>query len=415
MNTKQIRKITHNGREHWVLPSYTLPANVIMNGGLYPAAEIDAHYQGLEGTLAPLGHPVVDGQFVSAFSPEGINVGHVGAFNRNVKKAGNRVYLEKWLDVEVAQRSEAGRELIERVEALERGEDVPPIHTSVAVFLEQLEASSEQRKAGAEWVAKINAMDHDAILLHDVGAATPEQGVGLMVNADKAVPLAPNKGALAGETYREKEARLDRAVRVRFDGSGAWVADFTEAQVIVVTDRDGPMRFDYSDENGEISLSDAGTPVERETSWVAVIANSLKKIFKPHQARPDSSQKEGDMPLTPEEKAELTNDISKAVIANVGQAVAEAIKPVSDAVTTLQENHKALSDSLTANQRAEEEAKREAVAAKFGKEVAEKLAGNALDALYKQCGDAGTLGPGQLQPNAYQGAPDPITHFGGAK
>ena len=64
VNSKQIRKITHNEREHWVLPSYTLPANVIMNGGLYPASEIDAHYQGLEGTLAPLGHPQVDGQFV---------------------------------------------------------------------------------------------------------------------------------------------------------------------------------------------------------------------------------------------------------------------------------------------------------------------------------------------------------------
>lgn len=98
VNSQQIRKITHNGREHWVLPSYTLPANVVMNGGLYPASEIDAHYQGLEGTLAPLGHPQVDGQFVSAFSPEGINVGHVGAFNRNVKKSGNRIYLEKWVD-----------------------------------------------------------------------------------------------------------------------------------------------------------------------------------------------------------------------------------------------------------------------------------------------------------------------------
>ncbi|WP_216355727.1 hypothetical protein [Alcaligenes faecalis] len=112
VNSQQIRKVMHNNREHWVLPSYTLPANVVMNGGLYPASEIDAHYQGLEGTLAPLGHPQVDGQFVSAFSPEGINVGHVGAFNRNVKKSGNRVYLEKWVDVDVAQRTEEGRALL---------------------------------------------------------------------------------------------------------------------------------------------------------------------------------------------------------------------------------------------------------------------------------------------------------------
>ena len=64
--------------------------------------------------------------------------------------------------------------MLERVAAIERGEDVPPIHTSVAVFLDQLEANAEQKAQGIEWVAKINAMDHDAILLHEVGAAQPE-------------------------------------------------------------------------------------------------------------------------------------------------------------------------------------------------------------------------------------------------
>ncbi|MFU5280300.1 hypothetical protein ACM7YY_36870, partial [Pseudomonas aeruginosa] len=73
-----------------------------------------------------------------------------------------------------------------------------------------------QRAQGAEWVADIQSMDHDAILLHEVGAATPEQGVGLMVNADQAVPLQPNSGALVGESYREREQRLDRAAKERF-------------------------------------------------------------------------------------------------------------------------------------------------------------------------------------------------------
>lgn len=125
VNSASIRRETHNGREHLVLPSYTLPAGVIMNGGLYTAEQIDKHYPGLEGTLAPLGHPMVDGKFVSAFSPEGINAAHVGAWNRNVKKSGNRVYMEKWVDVEFAKSTEGGRELLQRVEALEKGEDVP--------------------------------------------------------------------------------------------------------------------------------------------------------------------------------------------------------------------------------------------------------------------------------------------------
>ena len=47
VNSASIRRETHNGREHIVMPSYTLPSGVIMNRGLYPAAEIDAHYQEL--------------------------------------------------------------------------------------------------------------------------------------------------------------------------------------------------------------------------------------------------------------------------------------------------------------------------------------------------------------------------------
>ena len=55
VNSKQIRRFEYNGREHIALPSYTLPAGVVMNGGLYTAEEIDANYQGLEGgqSLAP--------------------------------------------------------------------------------------------------------------------------------------------------------------------------------------------------------------------------------------------------------------------------------------------------------------------------------------------------------------------------
>ena len=401
VNSKQIRKVTHNSREHWVLPSYTLPANVIMNGGLYPASEIDAHYQGLEGTLAPLGHPQVDGQFVSAFSPEGINVGHVGAFNRNVKKAGNRVYLEKWIDVEVAARTPEGQELLERVEALSRGDDVPPIHTSVAVFLERLEANEEQQAAGAEWVAKITGMDHDAILLHEVGAATPEQGVGLMVNADQARPLQANSGALVGESFREREQRLDRAAKERFtQGTDeyAWVADFTDTQAVIVRNGGQAEVFGYKTEGGKVVFEDAGTPVQRQESWVAIVANSLKKakdkFFNP-QARP-AINKEGDMPITPEERAELVKETGAAVAANM----AEQLKPITEAIQALQTNQQSLADQLTANAKAEEAEKRKAVAAVHGDIVANALSGEPLDAMFKSLGTAAPLAPGHIQTNA---------------
>lgn len=415
VNKKSIRRESYNGREHLVLPSYTLPAGVVMNGGLYTAEQIDKHYQKLEGTLAPLGHPTVNGEFVSAFSPEGINVGHIGAWNRNVKKVGNRIYIEKWVDVEFAASTEGGRRLLERVEAIESGEDVTPIHTSVAAFLERLEPNSEQSKQGIQWVANIKDFDHDAILLDEVGAATPEKGVGLMVNADLATVLQPNEGALVGESYREREQRLDRAARERFgtaDDEWVYVSDFTDSQVIIVGKNIGPRVYNYTQEGDKITFDGEGTPVVRQESWIVTTVNKIRDIFNP-QARPASTkrQEEGDMPLTPEEKAELVKDIGEAVT----NSVAEQLKPLTQKVDALEANHKALSDALTANSRAEEQAKRDAVAAKFGAEVAEGLTGNALEALYKQCQSAAGLAPNSSGAPATDqvGAPDPNTYFVG--
>lgn len=413
VNSQQIRRETYNGREHWVIPSRTLPFGCVMNGGLYEREQIEANYQTLEGTLAPLGHPTVNGQFVSAFSPEGINVGHVGAWNRNVSIEGNRVYVEKWLDIEVAQRTEDGQRLLDRLDALEKGEG-EPIHTSVAAFVERLEPNNIQKEQGAQWVAKIASLDHDAILLDEPGAATPADGVGLMVNADQAQPLQANTGALVGESFREREQRLDRAAKQRFAPGTedyAWVADFTETQAVIVRNGGAAEVYSYKTEGGKVVFDDTGTPVQRQESWVTVVANSIKKIFNP-QARP-AVNKEGEMPLTPEEKAELTQDISKAVAANM----AEALKPITDKVDKLQANHQALADTLTANQKAEEDEKRKAVAAKYGEVVANALFSDALDAMFKSLGEPAPLaGNSANDSNANSLAvTDYAAHFGGAK
>ncbi|PQV86512.1 hypothetical protein [Cronobacter sakazakii] len=410
VNSQSIRRETYNGREHLVLPSYTLPANVVMNGGLYPASEIDAHYQGLEGTLAPLGHPTVNGQFVSAFSPEGINVGHIGAWNRNVKKSGNRIYAEKWVDVQVANQSEGGRELLERVAAIERGDDVPPIHTSVAVFLDQLEASEQQKAQGIEWVAKINAMDHDAILLHEVGAAQPEQGVGLMVNADQAKSIKTNSGALVGESYRERERRLEKAARDKFatgPDDYAWIADFTDSQAIVIRNGGDAQVYGYTSDGGLITFDDTGTKVARQESWVAIVANKFKSLFTPQDAPATNHKTEGDMPLTKEELEQIGSMIGEAVATNTEKA----IKPLSEKVEALQANQEKLTETLTANSRAEEQTKRAAVAAKHGEVVANALSGEALDAMFKSLGEAAPLGNNSAQNQAETGAPSVAEYF----
>ena len=410
VNSQSIRRETYNGREHVVIPSYTLPANVIMNREFYPEAEIAANYQSMEGTIAPLGHPTVDGHHVSAFSPEGLCTGFIGAWNRNVSLKGNRVYSEKWVDVERAMESPGGQRLMGRIAALENGESSEPIWSSVAVYREQIPAPEELKKQGADWVVKIHSIDHDAILLDEPPAAGPEKGVGLMVNADQAISLQPNSGALIGESYRERESRLDRAVREKF-ASGpeeyAWVADFTDTQVVIVRNGGKAEVYGYSSDGGKIKFDDSGTAVARQESWVTIAANKFKALFTPQEQPATNHKTEGDMPLTKEDTELLRKIVGEAIAANNDVT----IKPLSESIAAIQTNQQQLSEALTANSRAEEKTKREAVAKVHGEIVANALSGEALDAMFKTIGESAPLRTNSAQQQKVTGAPNPDEYF----
>lgn len=410
VNSQTIRREIYNGREHVVIPSYTLPANVIMNREFYPEAEITANYQSMEGTIAPLGHPTVDGRNVSAFSPEGLCTNFIGAWNRNVSLKGNRVYSEKWVDVERAMQSPGGQRLMERISSLESGDSSEPIWSSVAVYREQIPAPEELKKQGADWVVKIHSIDHDAILLDEPPAAGPEKGVGLMVNADQAISLQPNSGALIGESYREREQRLDRAAKAKFapgENEYAWVADFTDSQAVIVRNGGGAEVFGYKSDGGAITFDDTGTAVARQESWVAIVANKFKSLFTPQEQPATNHKTEGDMPLTKEELEQLGSMVSEAVATNTEKA----IKPLAEKVDALQANQQQLAETLTANSRAEEKTKREAVAKVHGEIVANALSGDALDAMYKTIGESAPLGTNSAQQQKETGAPAASEYF----
>ena len=187
VNTASIRRETAaNGDELIIIPSYTLPDDVVMNGGLYPKHEIEASYKSLEGTPAPIGHPIdSEGNFASARSMTGIDNFHAGVWNTNVQRKDNRIYVEKAINARVAMQSEIGKRLMERVNNLLDGKEVDPIHTSVCVFLNAEDKAGMINNQEYSWIAKDMEFDHDAILLDEQGAATPKEGVGMMVNKDK--------------------------------------------------------------------------------------------------------------------------------------------------------------------------------------------------------------------------------------
>lgn len=181
VNASEIRREERNGRAVMIVPSVTMPDDIIMNGVKYPAPEIAKSFASLNRTPAPFGHPAdASGAFLSARDPEAINVYHVGAWNENVRQIKDentgrfRVHVDKYIDVAFAEKSENGKALLNAIEAGE------PIHTSTGLWANIAESDAEDH----HWVASDIEFDHDAILLNEKGAATPEQGVGMMVNKD---------------------------------------------------------------------------------------------------------------------------------------------------------------------------------------------------------------------------------------
>lgn len=171
-----IRYEKRNGRDVIVVPSATLPDGVVMNRILYPADAIEAGYQSLNRTPAPLGHPMVNGQYVCAMEPEAINGYWVGAWNENVRRVNGRVFLDKIIDVETANATERGRKLLEVINKKE------PISTSTGLMLTLTEADHDDY----DYIANTIDADHDAILIGEAPAASTQQGVGIFVNAQGA-------------------------------------------------------------------------------------------------------------------------------------------------------------------------------------------------------------------------------------
>lgn len=191
VNASAIRNEIRGGMEYIIVPSATLPADTVMNGGLYPKEERDRTYLGLNGTHAPIGHPEdADGNYISAAHPDAVARNYlIGAKNENVQIDLKRdvVLLDKAIPVAKAKETEAGRRLLDRIDSIRKGYG-EPIHTSTGLFLdvEQLdEPKTNYRGERYTWIAHNMDWDHDAILLDEPGANSPDQGVGIFANGER--------------------------------------------------------------------------------------------------------------------------------------------------------------------------------------------------------------------------------------
>lgn len=295
VNSKSIRRERRNGRDVIIVPSATLPDGIVMNRVRYPAAAIEKGFGSLENTPAPLGHPNIEGQFVSASDPRGMVRSFVGAWNENVRRENGRVVMEKVIDVEYAKQLEGGRAVLE---AIDKGE---PIHTSTGLYCTLQDLTNDP---DADFEAADLVFDHDAVLLGEEGAATPKQGVGMLVN--KAVSRDGKEIRLINSAIEDAERELD------------WAADYA-ARAAEKLDR--------------IPL------IER-------IKTAILEVIRGAEREPSLNNKENDMAVSDEQFKALSDEVKtlsdsmKGIGEQITNAVAAAVKPLTDNLATIQNEQK---------------------------------------------------------------------------
>lgn len=391
VNRANIRRENRKGVEHIILTSFTLPPDIVMNGGLYSVEERDKTFETLNRTPVTIEHPEIDAIFVSANDPELDFEGfRFGAFNENARITDdNRIALDKVINVQKALMTEKGKRLLDRIEEIETNEKARPIHTSVGVYLD-IEELDEPRtnKRGQEytWLAKNMIFDHDAILLDSVGASTPDQGTGIGVNKEnikvehyncnikkkkssipkkfqeKAKELHSNNTT----TFSEIFEALDQLINADLDRDEHrnWLRhDSVDFDSFVFETPTGELfKSNYTvDKLGNIAIQDTRLPVERVVEYKTInkptteddamrdqiLAELAKLGIKVNAEISDADlmKKYDEAKLAANKKADDENDASddKTDIASV---VANAVKA---AVVPLTEQLSNLETKLTAN------------------------------------------------------------------
>lgn len=296
-NASKVRKETRDGRALIIVPSATLPDNVIMNGVLYPAEEIAKSFRGLERTPAPFGHPKLNGKYISARDPVAINQGYIGAWNENVRREGGRVLLDKVIDVEVANRTEDGKKVLAAIEA------GGPIHTSTGLLakMEPVTNSKTHTK-----IARGYVFDHDAILLNEEGAATPDQGVGMLVNAEG-----------QEEDIEVINSSLTDAADQEIDWAGTRLVEALRRR------------------------ESLGTWDRMKTAIMDVLSGSARETSVVNQENDMSVSQEQFNALSAEVKTLADSLKPEALATAIGNAVTTAMKPVTDSLEAVANAQKA--------------------------------------------------------------------------
>lgn len=356
-SASNITTETIDGKPHIVVRGITpVVDDIVMNRKLYPAAEIEKAYNTLERNPMPLGHPKVDGKHVSARDVRAVNEYHVGAWLQNVSHEGGKVTGDMYVNRQYAESSEKGKRLINRLDEMIAGTNSEPIHISTGLLYSGIAANGESKGKKYNEIATNMMFDHVAVLLDEPGAGTPEEGVGIFVNAE------------GDELEIEVVNLADADVPEPQDAS--FKTFFNQLKAFFSANSDSTQK--ETDPMKELivnALKANGKEVEGKTDA------ELMDAYNQMKAEEVTAKKKGDEEIDP-----ATGATKKTEQAANNEEMPAWAKALTDQVL-------ALNSKINANSESEKSNMRAAVKAKFGMTdiAVNALDGEPLKELFAQC------------------------------
>lgn len=258
---------------------------IVLNRRLYPGKELQKSVASLEGKPAPAGHPKdSQGRHISATNGQALAAAWIGAYCQNSRYEGGRAKVDIVINGDQAKAMDAGRRVIERLDAAIAGTDTKPVGVSSGLFLEEVAANGESLGKEYDAIATNMKFDHVAILLDERPAGTPEEGVGMFLNSEGSeepveevvINTEPEdrrgEGLLANAKALIRRLLGNGTTDVSFDQissglyvllpEGAWLQEVFDRYAIW-RDRDGKFwRQDYSVSSETASVAWTSNPVE---------------------------------------------------------------------------------------------------------------------------------------------------------
>lgn len=373
-----------DGDPHYVIKNVVpVVDDIVMNSILYPGDEIKKSFHGLDGKPAPYNHPMIDGKYVSASMTRAANQFSVGAWIENSSHDGSKALVDMKVNKVVAERSDKGKELLSRIEALRVNEDgAEPIQVSTGLLLNRESAKGESKGKKYSAIARNMEWDHLAILPPGVpGAGTPSDGVGIFsTNGEDIERIVVN---LEDSTMADESANKikwwQRAIN-RLTGNQLSFNDITEQLRNLikseVSDDSWPYIVAVYDNyfgveiDGQVYMQ---SYIVRE-DMVELVGERVKAVYKTELEPVKTTQGE----------ISMTNEELQAVLADALKPVQESLTAVNQKLADVEAQNKTLRDQLQANAAQEETAMRAAIMAelKLPESAVNALTGQALRETY---------------------------------